>query len=115
MHVPGERGRAAVAAELGRGETVGAERGAEPAVFLRHADAQQPFGVHVVEILDREGRVAVVLRGAGREHARAEAARLVDQRGFFSPSRKASGAKIGASRSCVSRVEWFMPRDYQAA
>ena len=106
MHVPRERGRAAVAAKLGGGETVGAERCAEPAMFLRHADAQQPFGVHVAEILDREGRVAVVLRGAGREHARAEAARLVDQRGFFVA--EPEGIRREDRRVAVVRVDGRM-------
>ena len=103
MHVPGERGRAAVAAELCGGEAIGAERGAEPALLLRHADAQQAFGVHVAEILDREGRVAVVLRGARRQHARAEAARLVDQRGFLVA--EPEGFRAEDRRVAVVRVE----------
>jgi hypothetical protein len=83
MHVPRQRGRAAVAAELGRGEAVGAVRCAGPAMLFRHADAEQPLTMHVAEILDREGGVAIVLGSAGREHPRPEAARLGDQRGLF--------------------------------
>src|SRR5262245_3212999 len=52
-------------------------------MLLRHADAQEPFRVHVAEVLDRERRVAIVLRGARRQYARAEGPRLADQRGLF--------------------------------
>src|SRR5262249_59520437 len=47
VHVEGERGRAAVAAELRRRETIGAIAGAEPAVLLGDADAEQALAVHV--------------------------------------------------------------------
>ena len=46
---------------------VGGEVGAEAAVALRHADLQQPGRAQVGVVLEREGRVAVVLRGARRE------------------------------------------------
>ena len=109
MHVPGQRGRAAIAADLGGGEAIGAERRAGAAMLLRHADAEQAFGMHVAKILDREGRLAIVLGGARRQHACAEAARLGDQRGLFLAEPECCvAAKMGASRSWVSITEWFM-------
>jgi hypothetical protein len=39
MHVPGERGRRAIAADLGGGRAVGAEAGAQPAICPGDADA----------------------------------------------------------------------------
>ena len=82
MHVPGQRGRAAIAAELGGGEAIGAEACACAALLARHADREQTFLVHVAEVLDRERRVAVVLRRARREHPCAERLRLLDQIGI---------------------------------
>ena len=46
-----------------------------------NADREQALGVHVAKILDRKRRVAIVLGGARRQHAAAEAARLGDQVG----------------------------------
>ena len=82
VHVPGQRGGSAVAAELGGGEAVGAVAGADAAVRRRHADGEQAFLVHVAEVLDRERGGAIVLGGAVGEHTRAEAARVLDQVGF---------------------------------
>ena len=59
--------------------------------------------MHVAEILDREGRLAVVLRGARRQHARAEAARLVDQRGLLVAETERVGRKD--RRVAVVRVD----------
>src|SRR6266567_8673682 len=52
-------------------------------MLFRHADAEQAFRVHVAEIPDRESRLAVMLGGARRQHALAEASRLADQRGLL--------------------------------
>src|SRR5882724_2046137 len=52
-------------------------------MLFRHADAEQPFGMHVAKILDRKRRLTIVLRGARGENAGAEAARSVDQRGLL--------------------------------
>ena len=75
MHVPGERGRAAIAADLGGGQRIGVVVGAEPAVLLRHADAEQADAMQVAIILGREARLAIVGRGATGEHALADLAR----------------------------------------
>ncbi len=94
-------GRAAVAAKLGGGETIGSERRAGAVVLLRHADRQQPLRMHVAEVLDREGRLAIVFGGAGRQHARAEAACLGDQRGFLVAEPK----RIGRENRRVAVVD----------
>ena len=91
MHVPGQRGRAAIAAELGGGETIGAEARARSALLARHADREKTFLMHVAKILDRERRIAVVLRGARREHPRAERSRLFDQVGVVGGELEAYG------------------------
>ena len=83
VHVPGQRGRAAIAADLGGGQRVGLVVGAEAAVLLRNGDAEQAGAVQVAVILGREGRVAVVGRGAAGEHALAELARARDDRGLL--------------------------------
>ena len=79
VHVPGQRGRAAVAAELGRGDAIGLEIRAAAPVGLRDADREQALAAHIAKVLDRKRRVAIMLRGARRQHAFAEPARLVDQ------------------------------------
>ena len=72
---------------------------------------EQAFGMHVAEILDREGRLAIVLGGARRQHARAEAARLVDQRGFLVAEPEGVGGEDRRVGLCVSMA--FMRRTYQ--
>jgi hypothetical protein len=81
VHVPGERGRAAVAAELRRCEAIGEEIGAEASVGFRDADGEKPLAVHIAEILERERRVAVVLGRARCQDPPSEAACLADQVG----------------------------------
>ena len=103
MHVPGQRGRAAIAAELGGGQTIGAEARARAALLARHADGEQAFLVHVAKVLDRERRIAIVLRGARRQHAGSEPARLFDQVGLVVARRKARA--IEDRRGGVMSVE----------
>ena len=79
MHVEGKRRRAAETAEFRRRETISAIARAAPAVLLGNADAEQALAVHVAEVLERKARLAVVLRGAWRQHPRAEPPRLRDQ------------------------------------
>ncbi len=82
MHVPGECGGAAVAAELGRGETIGRKIGAQASFLPWDADGEQALAMHVAEVLDREARLAVVFRRARRQNAAAEGPRLVDEFGL---------------------------------
>ena len=72
MHVPGERGRAAIAADLGGHRAVGAEACAQPAVGLRHAEGEQARFAQVAVVLGREAGVAVVGGGARGEARAAE-------------------------------------------
>src|SRR4051812_18579106 len=59
--------------------------------------------MHVAEILDREGRIVIMLRGAWRQHARAEATRLLDQGGFLITKAKRIGRED--RRVTVVRIE----------
>ena len=77
MHVPGQRGGAAVSCDLGRGERIGAVVRAETAMLARDAHREQAGGMEIAIVLGWKAGVAVVLRGArceplGRElpHAR---------------------------------------------
>src|SRR5262249_25052983 len=60
MHVPGQRGGAAIAADLGRGEGVGLVAGAEATVLLWNGDAEQAGPVHVAIVLGRKHRPTVI-------------------------------------------------------
>src|SRR5208337_2698954 len=82
MHVPGKCGGAAVAAELGRGETIGRKIGAQASFLPWDADGVQALAMHVAEVLDREARLAVVFRRARRQNAAAEGPRLVGKFGL---------------------------------
>ena len=55
VHVPSERGRAAVAAHLRGGQAIGTIARPLPAVFGGHADAEQVLRVHVAVVVGREG------------------------------------------------------------
>ena len=83
MHVPGQRGGAAIAADLGGGQRVGLVVCAETAVLFRDSDAEQPRAVQVPVVFGREFRIAIVGRGAACKHALAELARPRDDFGLF--------------------------------
>ena len=74
MHVPGERGGTAIAADLGRRQRIGLIVRAEPAMLLGNRNAEQADTMQVAIILAREGRLAIVGRGATGEHALADLA-----------------------------------------
>src|SRR5947209_5602658 len=80
MHVPGQRGGAAIAADLGSRNGVGLITGAEAAMLLRDRDAEQPGAMQVLVVLGRESRVAVVSRRALCEYALSKLARGRDDR-----------------------------------
>ena len=115
MHVPGQRGRAAVAAELGGGETIGAERGAEPAMLLRHADARAALP-GACRGNSRSGRSR---RGrAARRAARARARRSgAPCRSARLPRRRAGRRRARRSARRGRACRWSngsCARDYQA-
>ena len=83
MHVPGQRGGAAIAADFGGGQRIGLVVRAEPAMLPGDGDAEQAGVVQVAVILGREFRFAVIGRGAAREHRLAELARARDDFGLF--------------------------------
>ncbi len=62
---------------------------------------EQALGMHVAEILDRKGRVAIVLRRARRQHAAAEPARLADQIGGIVGEPECVGGRTSACRCPV--------------
>ncbi len=83
MHVPGQRGGAAVAADFGGGQRVGLVVGAEAAMLLWNGDAEQAGTVQVAVILGRKFRIAVIGRGAAGEHRLAELACTRDDFGLL--------------------------------
>src|SRR6266404_1712298 len=83
MHVPGQRGRAAIAADLSSRYGVGLIIGSKPAVLPGDCDAEQACAMQIPVILGREFRVAIVGRGAAGEHRLAQFARGRDDRGLF--------------------------------
>ena len=91
MHVPGQRGGAAIAADLGGRDGVGLIVGAEAAMLFRDRDAEQAGAVQVLVILGGKFGVAVVGRGAAGEHGLAELARGRDDRGLFIAEAKRLG------------------------
>src|SRR5262249_26702712 len=112
MHVPGQRGRAAIAAELGGGEAVCLEIGPEAALLLRHADGKEAFRVHVAKILERKARLAVVLGGPRLQHAAPEPPRLFDQRGLKIVEAERGRGKdwrLDVVRVDTLRIHYFTP------
>ena len=67
VHVRGERGRAAGAGDPLVGEGELERRGAETAALPRNGEPEIPRLVHLAEVLEREGAVAVDALGAGGE------------------------------------------------
>ena len=91
MHVPGQRGGAAIAADLGGRQSIGLVVRAEAAVRLGNGDAEQARAMQIAIILGREFRLAIVSRRAAREHALAELARPRDDSGLFVVQAKRGG------------------------
>src|SRR6266446_8132277 len=83
MHVPGQRGRAAIAADLGGGYRISLVVGAEAAMLLRNSDAEQAGAMQIPVILGGECRVTIVSPCAAREHGLAKLARRRDDGGLF--------------------------------
>ena len=110
MHVPGQRGRAAVAAELGGGEAIGAEATRR----ARHAPwgcrcASRPSGCmsRKFSIGKVASRSCCAARGASTRAPKR--ARLVDQRGFLVVRAGTRRARRSARRGRACRGRWFMP------
>ena len=91
MHVPGQRGGAAIAADLGGSQRIGLIVRAEAAMLPGNGDAEQARAMQVPVILGREFRLAVVSRRAAREHALAELACARDNFGLFIAQPKRGG------------------------
>jgi hypothetical protein len=83
MHIPGQRGGTAIAADLGSRQRIGLVVGTEAAVLSRDRDAEQVGAMQVPVILDRKSRVAIVGRGAACKHALAKLVCGRDDRGLF--------------------------------
>src|SRR5258707_15835795 len=91
MHVPGQRGSAAIAADLGGCESVGLIAGAEAPVFFRNRDTEQARPMQVFIILGRKFRITVVGGGAACEYGMAEFASSCDDRGLLVAQPKRAG------------------------
>ena len=83
VHVPGQRGRAAIAADLGGRQRVGLVVGAETAMLFRDRDSEQAGAMQIPVVLGREFRVAIVGRGAAGKHGLAQLACPRDDRGLL--------------------------------
>src|ERR1700722_9810198 len=83
MHVPGQRGRTAVTADLGGRYRVSLIAGAEAAVLLRNGNAEQAGTMQIPVVLGREFGVAIVSRSSAGEYGLAEFARGRDDTGLF--------------------------------
>jgi len=91
VHVPGQRGRAAIAADLGSRECVGLVVGAEAAMFLRDRDAEQAGAMQIPVVLDRKFRVAIIGGGAPCEYRLAQFAGTRDDRRLLVMEAKSAG------------------------
>ena len=91
VHVEGERGGAAPAAELGRDQAVAREVRAEPAVALGNRQREKAGRAQVVVVLERKARSLVVLGGARREAVAAETARDRDELALAFAEREVHG------------------------
>src|SRR5581483_6490471 len=78
MHVPGQRGGAAITADVGGSERIGLVVGAKSAMLLRDGYPEQAGAVQILVVLGREFGIAVVGRGAVRENHLAQFARPSD-------------------------------------
>src|SRR5664279_5197195 len=83
MHVPGQRGGAAITADLSCRERVGLVTGPKPAMIFRDRNADQARAVQVPVILDWECRIAIESCGPAGEHGLTEFARPCDDCSLF--------------------------------
>src|SRR5262249_55724232 len=67
MHVPSQRGRAAIAADLGSCQSISLVVRAQTAVLPRDRDAEQACAMQIVIVFGREGRLTVVGGRAARK------------------------------------------------
>ncbi len=82
MHVEGQRGGTAIAADFSRRQHIGAQIGAAPTMLGGNADAKKVLRLQIGVILGREARLAVDLGGAWREFRLRQLARLGAERRF---------------------------------
>ena len=80
MHVPGQRGRAAITADLGSRHSVGLVVGAKAAIFLRDGNAQEACAMQIPVIVRWEFRFAIIRCGASGKYVLAKRARGCDDR-----------------------------------
>src|SRR5664279_2497153 len=83
MHVPGQRGRAAIAADLCGCQRVGLVTGSKPTVLFRYRNAEQARAVQITVVLDRECRIAIERCGSASEGRLAKFTRGCDDRSLF--------------------------------
>src|SRR6185369_10884364 len=111
VHVEGQGGRAAVLAERGRDQRVGAQVRALAAKRLRHAQAEQAGVLQVRVVLEGEARFAVVfLRALGE--SRAERFGECDQFLLFVTQFK-TGTGDGVAR--IDHRLWFFRKKSRAS
>src|SRR5664280_698640 len=91
MHVPAQRRRAAITADLGGRQGIGLVVRAEAAVLPGNGDAEQARAMQIAVVLGREFCLAIVRRRAAREHALAKLACARDDSGLFVAQAKRGG------------------------
>ena len=82
MHVPGQRGRAAIASDLGGRDRIGLIVSAEAAVFLWDRNSKQSGAMQIAVVFGREFGFAIVGRGAAGDYALSKLARARDNGGL---------------------------------
>src|ERR1700728_3633276 len=83
VRVPGQGGRAAIAADLGGRQSVGLVVGAKAAMLFGNGNAEKAGEMRILVILGREFCFAVIVGRAACEHGLAELPRGRDDRGLF--------------------------------
>ena len=99
VHVEGERGGAAPAAQLGGHERVGRVVGAEAAVALRDGEGEQAGLAEVGVVLEGERRLAIVAMGARGEAVAAQRADQLDEALLLLAQRRVHARRKTRSRS----------------
>src|SRR5260370_15288427 len=83
MHVPGQRSRAAIAADFGCRYCIGLVVGTEATMFLRNGDAEQACAMQIPVVLGREFCIAIIGRRTAGENGLAKRARRRDDRSLL--------------------------------
>src|SRR5580692_1057223 len=102
MHVPGQRGGAAIAADFGRRESVSLIIGAEAAMLLRNRDAEQTTTVHISVVFSRKDRITIVGGCASSKYRLPQFSRAPDDHSLFVIEAESRGIENRCVESDIS-------------